>query len=635
MRTALASVAVTIAVIGTGAPAFADELTGSDSTTAGEISPPSAEGTEGASEGPDEEPSEIVAASPAAGVDPQCFGDRYGSSSTDADRAAALMQGELTLTGFGSATLPADPDWHENPFGSAVWVADYHTLRWADVLRREGLRTGDQAMLDRYAGLLQDWLTDNAYGAPRVEDLSWSALRVGVRAIGLVCAESVLGKAPWLQSAIADHARALLDPAQRGRGNHGLHQDMGLLALGCHLGNSVWKTQALARAGEDLGRLVDPTGVSREGSLQYHQLVFRWYRTLEARAQACGIALDTGFFSRIGLMPNFVAQATQPDGTVVAWGDSQPASAAVNLGASANVLEYALSQGLRGVLPDRTFALYQQGGYAFSRSGWFDTESADQQSLASIRFGPPMDSTTHGHEDAGAISWYAGGGQLLWQPGLYGYYGGAARRYVRSNEAHNTVDIEGATYDRSVGGQLLDWRSSGDYDLVRVRTRALSGAVWTRTLVHFKAQHLLLVDDQVEQAETRTVTQNWQFGTDREVATGSSFASTEGTGTDAAIVWAGAAPTLSVVKGQTDPLLGWRSEAVNEFTPAPTLLAGATGTAVRLTAIVVPVRDGEDPDAAVESTTDGADGVRSIVLRVGQDRWTLTFGTRTATITQW
>lgn len=565
-------------------------------------------------------PGSIAAATTPGVGEPQCMGDRYVRKSTDAADAAALMAGTLTLTHFGTWNLRNNPTWRENPFANDVWAFDYQTLRWADVLRREGLRTNSQAMLDRYAELLRDWIDNNKFDAERRSPLSWHGMVVGVRSIGLTCALQALGQSDWLDGAIEEHADALLDPDQRARANHALHQDMGLLALGCATGTTFWRDTAVARAGEQLPKLIDSEGVAREGALQYQMLDHRWYLTLQARMLACGLvptepSRGATVFARLALMPDFIGYATQPDGNAIAWGDT---SMFKSPSVAGSVTEYVLSKGLAGVLPKDTFALFEDAGYAFSRSGWFDTESADEQSLASVRFGPAMNTMPHSHEDAGAVSFYAAGQPILWQPGLYAYGAGIRRNYVRRNEAHNVVDIAGAGYDRDKGASLSTYKSTSSYDLVGVRTSALAGADWKRTVVHFKGPNLLLVDDQIDQSKARTVYQNWQLGADRSVRTGDMRADSSGPGSDATILWVGTNPSVKVRKGETSPLLGWRSEKTNTFSKAPIVQAGKTGTSVRLTAIVVPRPNNETVKVIRSATHDAS---RTIDVQVGSKKY--------------
>ncbi len=611
MRRAMTAAAVLLAAVGvaTALPAGADD---GDAVADTAIDPPMS----------------IAAATTPGERDPQCMGDRYIRKSTDAADAVDLMNGKLTLTAFRTWNLPHNPSWKENPYSNDVWAFDYQTMRWADVLRREGLRTDNQAMLDRYAYLLWDYLQDNAYlsKSPRSE-FAWHAMVVGVRAIGLVCAADALDEPGWVRAAMTTHAKALLDPKQRGRANHALHQDMGLLALGCREDNQDWSRRAVQRASDDFTELVNSEGVAREGSLQYQMLDHRWYLVLQARMLACGLAPDPAVFLRLKLMPDFIGHATQPDGHVVAWGDTSMQKAPK---VTDSLTEYVLSQGVAGPLPNKTFAVFPQSGYAFSRSGWFDTQTANEQSLVSVRFGPAMSTMPHAHEDAGAVSFYAAGKQILWQPGLYAYGQGIQRTYVRSNEAHNVIDIAGVAYDRDKGASLTESKHTSSYDLVGVRTSALKGADWKRTVVHFKEQNILLVDDRVSQSTSRTVHQNWQFGADRSVKTGDAYASTSGSGSDATIVWAGTDPSVKVAKGRTNPLLGWRSEKTNSMVKAPTVQASKSGKDVRLTAIVVPTATSQTVKVLRTATHESS---RTVDVQIGSKKYRIVFTAANASIT--
>ncbi|MGQ0847109.1 MAG: heparinase II/III domain-containing protein [Sporichthyaceae bacterium] len=610
-RGAMAAAAAVVAASALAGVAGASEPAGADDVDTASVDPT---------------PVGIAAATTPGRGDPQCMGDRYVARSTDAADAAALMDGRLTLTAFSSWKLPTNPNWRENPFANDVWAFDYQTLRWADVLRREGLRTGNQKMLDRYGYLWSDWIGNNGYTAERRSPFTWHPMVVGVRSIGLVCAADALDGRSWLREAMQVHAAALQDPDERAKGNHALHQDMGLLALGCHTGRDSWRDLAVDRSTAAIPKLINSEGVAREGAMQYQALDHRWYLTLQTRLLACGLLPDPSVFTRVALMPDFIGYGTQPDGYLIPWGDTSMQKA---VSVPGTVTEYALSKGLKGLLPPATFALFPESGYAFSRSAWFDRESAEEQSLASVRFGPSMASQPHAHEDAGAVSFYAAGKQILWQPGLYAYGEGIRRTYVRSNEAHNVVDIAGATYDRTAESDLTHSKSTAAYDLVRVRTQALSGADWKRTVVHFKDQNLLLVDDQVNQTKNRTVTQNWHLGADRSVSTGDMKAWTSGSGSDATILWAGTDPTLKVSKGKTNPMLGWRSEKTNSLKPTPTLQAGATGKTVRLTAIVVPKPNGEKV-SMLRWATSGDN--RTVDIAVGAKKFRIVFSHATASI---
>jgi len=572
-------------------------------------------------------PSVEVTASAAAPTpvrsDPQCTGDGFTATSRDREVADDLMAGRVKLANFSTWQLPDDPQWTEDPFSDSNWVFQYNLLSWADPLRRVGLAEDDHAMLDRYRDLIHDWVQDNPVDAPRSK-FAWYDMADGFRAIALVCLAAALPDDPqWLADAIETHADMLSDPARfASKNNHGLYQNLGLLALGCSRDVAAWRELAVRRATAMLDYAVDEQGVTNEGSVEYQASNYSWYLQLAERLRRCDLPrIDR--LDRVDLMPEFLAQATQPDGNLVAWGDTSAIDRGVSIPGTG--AEYAMTEGRSGPKPDRTFAVYPRG-YAFSRSGWFDTQPASRQSLASIRFGAPKSEQAHGHEDSGALGYYAYGRQVLWQPGLWGGAGGPERRYVISNQAHNTIDIAGAAYDPTAHTPLVAATTSPAADVVTVDSSALEGAAWRRTMVHVKEPELLVVDDRVSQLAKRTVTQRWHLGADRTVTASScGRADTGGPGSNATFLWIGGCPELSVVKGQTSPMLGWRSPHVNEFVPTPTLVARASGFTARMTAVIVPRPSGVLPtDVEVLWSRLDANG-GAVDVRIGRQVRRVTF----------
>lgn len=548
-------------------------------------------------------------------TDPQCTGQGYEPAGNDVSRADDLMAGRLTLSNFDAWQLPDDLSWTEDPYADSNWVFQLNSLHWADPLRRVGLASHNQAMLDRYEAIIHDWVVDNPVDKPQSK-FAWYDMADGFRAIALVCLAATLPDEPqWLTDAIETHAEMLSDPARyASNGNHGLYQNLGLLALGCSFDVAAWRDLAVRRVTSLLALAVDEQGVTNEGSVEYQESNHTWYLQLRDRLDLCGLPRVPGL-DRVDLMTDFLRHATQPDGYRVAWGDT-----------SAGAVVPGPLPGLNDAPhPDQTFAVFNRG-YAFSRSGWFDTQPGDRQSLASIRFGEPRSLAIHGHRDSGALSFFALGRQMLWQPGLWGGAGGAPRRYVLSNAAHNVIDIAGATYDDTLPTPLVAASGDASRDLVTVRSNSLVGATWQRTMVHAKAPGLLLVDDQVTQDVSRAVRQNWHLGADRQVmTTGCERADTSGPGSNLTLLWAEACPRLSVVVGQTSPMLGWISPRVNEFVPATTLVARQTSRQVRLSTILVP-RPAGMPASQVKLLGSRTQGTRRTVdVQVGTKVYEIAF----------
>src|SRR5687768_7113408 len=144
----------------------------------------------------------------------------FGATPTDAAEAAALLDGKLTLRPHATVTLPDDPTWSERLVEQNNWEALYQALTWADVLRREYTRTGNAAMLARYAFLLRDWAEDNPSFEEGRSAYSWYDQSSGQRASALACAVSALGTPDWLVQALHTHAGVITRPDQyKGTGN--------------------------------------------------------------------------------------------------------------------------------------------------------------------------------------------------------------------------------------------------------------------------------------------------------------------------------------------------------------------------------------------------------------------------------
>lgn len=585
----------------------------------------------------------VQATAPSSADEPQCTGQRFVTQSDDAKVADQLMKGWLTIPTFPRWKVPNDLTWKENPFKNYNWTFNLHTLRWVDVLRREGIRRNalkpgsGAAMIARYTEVLRDWERDNSPKRTKpTSTYAWYDMAVGVRGIGLVCAATVITPSTtWFKRAVQNHADSLLDPKQyRKIGNHGLHQNMGLLALGCHTNNATWRDTAIQRGRTMLVRSVDSQGVTDEGSILYQRLNYFWYRELDDRITLCNQTPHADY-GRIARMPELLAHATQPDGTLVAFGDTSARQRATRV--DGTQAEYALSRGacssgLAGCTrPKNLFQVFKRG-YVFSRSGWYDTQTSTRQSLAALRFGSGRAHAVHGHEDAANVSYYARGKQLLWQPGLYGGGGGARRQFVVSNEAHNVVDIPSRRYNSRARTDLSVTRNSPTADLVSVRTKALRGAVWKRTMIHAKTADFMIVDDIVTQPKSATVIQRWQLGADRKVTTGKGRVASSGSGSNLAILYVGEKPSLSVVRGQNKPLLGWRSEKVNSFVKSPTVEARKKGRSVRMTAVLVarPANVAGKDVRVIRTTKKGR--VRTVDLAIGPKSYRVKFTSSSAVV---
>jgi hypothetical protein len=153
--------------------------------------------------------------------------------------------------------------------------------------------------------------------------------------------------------------------------------------------------------------------------------------------------------ARIGLMPDFLAMATQPNGDLAQIGDTYLIRPRDRPGTP---LQYAYSMGKAGKMPTQRVAVYQ-AGYVFGRSGWGTARTFGDQSFYSLRFGPGTQ--IHGHADHMGLTYYARGRNLIIDAGHFGYADTAYRAYLLSPEAASDLVMPGVPLGPSAPGSLI------------------------------------------------------------------------------------------------------------------------------------------------------------------------------------
>ena len=159
------------------------------------------------------------------------------------------------------------------------------------------------------------------------------------------------------------------------------------------------------------------------------------------------------------------------------------------LGIQSPLLRYALSGGLEGSATSQRMGIFPESGLAVLRSGWPDASHFDQASYLAQQAG--FHSRTHKQADDLSFIWYDRATEILIDAGRYGYlgrteagsdlwnrgfwYSDPKRIYVESTRSHNTVEIDGMSYDRResipYGSAIKRWGENSD-GLMFVETHA-------------------------------------------------------------------------------------------------------------------------------------------------------------------
>ena len=448
----------------------------------------------------------------------------------------AVEAGYVSL--LGHTTKLVNPStgataWTANPYKNASWQTWLHSLKWVGDLiytasgRHANLTTAQrQAALDLAVKIVADYRAKNP-AALTTRSAIWQKNSSGHRAQVLGClVESLGSRAPsWLVS-YANTQAAWLTSGKNylGAWNQGLDQDLGAIAITCITGYTAVRDSVVRRATATMETNIDAQGATSEQSVGYGAYGYSLWTKVITSMDACGIT-PPAISSRVALVPDFLAWASTPSGHLEQLGDTTydptPAVAmtavqsAAALGASANVVR-----------------IYDTAGYVFGRSSWSNLSSSMYYTL---RFGPAM--ALHGHADKTSVTYWVRGQQILTDSGHIGYNDLAARIYLRSTAAHNSVSTPARTYLRETHGAaylVSKWSTSaGEGYTVNDTSLGLQiGTTWkpytkTRSVVVLRNPNVMIVLDNIAGgAKGQAWNQRWHFAPGVKRVSGSSTRAT-------------------------------------------------------------------------------------------------------------
>jgi Heparinase II/III-like protein len=527
-----------------------------------------------------------------------------------AGTAGQIMAGRLTISGFATVTFDPNRDgrinWAQDPFGNPTWLVDFQNAQWIEALIKAYLAGGPNAdaYRDRAKTLLLGWLSqvpaDN-----RTPDT-------------LICSAEAFPGQSWIDNQIPGLLHYYASHWD-GAFNHGLKQSLQLLGAGCAyppgaFGGAAqsWRDTAREQMIDSfepnaLGPAIDAQGVTNEQSTGYANFDFGLWSTAESDLGACGLSLPGWITSRIALMPEFLAQATQPDGKLVQIGDTYVVSARYRTGTP---LQYAVSRGTSGTPPAQRIAVYS-AGYVFGRSSWGTAATFGDQSFYSLRFGPGTE--IHGHADHMGLTYYARGRNLIVDAGHTGYEQDAYRSYLLSPEAASDLVMPGVPFDPSASTSLIHQAIGTQGQYYEFYDTAFGGRPRYRSVYVDQDPDLVLVFDRASGASSYE--QLWHLDPGLSVTTVTrsyAIATVPGSaGTQLEIrqiplpgqvIPAG---STQVVEGQVNPYQGWVSHGMLQRTRAPVVTMSRSGSSAAILTLIAPTAPGVAISASAGSAPGG------------------------------
>jgi hypothetical protein len=535
------------------------------------------------------------------------------AGSQDASLARQIMAGRVAIEKYGTVVIPQNPTWRPQSGLDSSGDAHMSSLHYLMPLLREGVRTGDQDMINRFYVLIRDWSLNNRLGMKHPPNsAAWQPIYTGYRMQVIGCAlAGPRGNELWLRQLAAVHANYVTTyRSSLASNNTGIQLAMGEYVLGCAMGNTGWTSAARSRLSSLAGSLVFADGSTNEGAVSYAKSDYQWFNEAAQRIRMCGQSVPSAL-ARVDEVPEFMAHAIRPDGRYEALGDTSPDRASASL-FKGTVAEWSASKGTSGRHPSSTFA-YFRGGFVFGRSGWgTSSRPYTDQTFYSVRTGKGRSAGIfHAHADAGSVTLYANGSPQLYDTGQWKYQYGSTRNYVMGRYAHNVVSASGGGYTTSRAPYLSRGNSNASRDLVTLTDTGYrkNKITLTRTIMYSRKGEYLVVWDNARSTKkdskgkrvSPTFTQHWQLGPGRSTTVERGRISTDGSGGNTTLVWVGPQPSLSVANGWTSPRMGWVSQKYGELSAAPMARAVRKGTGANWVTVVIPRRAGV-PSSAVSAT---------------------------------
>lgn len=603
--------------------------------------------------------------SPAVSADPKLL-----------SRAEEVLQN--TFHGQAVDPYPKVPmgdriDWTLDPVKDREWTWSLNRHQFWVTLAHAYLASGDEKYAKCFGEQIADWVL-NCPVPPKsmgAETPTWRTIEAGIRMFSnWPQAYSVFVKSPsWSVDSRILFYKSLLEHARFLRANptggNWLTMEMDGLA---HVGilfpefkeAAEWRGYALQRLAGELNRQVYPDGAQFELTTSYHNVALMNFVIPYKLAGLNDVTVAPEYRRDLGRMFEFNLKLAKPNCGLPCFNDSDPylenreqtlarmlcdlddkarpiRSSLLAEGAdilSRGDMHYVATGGQRGEVPGFGSCALPYAGMFVMRSGW----DKDARYLA---FDAGPFGAGHQHEDKLGFELAAYDRTFIVDPGRYSYAGSEYRSYFLGADSHSTIRIDGLGQNRRAKGakhpkvveepmphtwvstQFLDY-AEGVYDEGYGPSRELPEVTHRRGIVFVKPDFWVIADS-VEGTGEHQVESLFHFTPGRMARGEQGNEVIAGGGDDPSLRLGAFSQSgrvgLSVVEGQTSPVLGWVAIGYGKKVPAPTAILSARAVLpISMSCALVPAPVGQTPERAepIEiSTTTKANGLKPTCLTVG------------------
>ena len=517
-----------------------------------------------------------------------------------------------------------------------VWeLSRHHHLT---VLASAYALTGDRRYAERAASHLRSWWQEN----PFLSGIHWtSGIELGIRLISWVWIRRLLDGWADVQGLFEQNelARAQIWWHQtylsgfRSRGssanNHVVAEAAGQLAAASAFPwfeeSAAWAQESASLLQQELANNTFPSGVNRELAFDYHGLVAELGLIAAVEADQAGRPLPDATWQSLGRMLDVAAACLDSGLRAPRQGDSDEGRALVIASPESNRWEALLAFGqavfgaplwwpsaqpgvastmLSALAPHRPLSdRPARRPWHFGDAGMTIFRSQpDGQSEIWCRCdsGPHgfLSIAAHAHADALSIEVRHDGTDILTDPGTYCYSSDPLfRRYFRSTIGHNTLELLGRDQSASGGptmwvrhatSRLTNLESSVDGDEARwvaehYGYRTVHPPVTHRRTVEFHgAQRVIEITDEIDGTSRPAVRLAFHLGPAVEASLDGCTLTLRWQDRDGHATATMTLPSSldwSLIRGASDPVLGWYSPSFGQKVPATDVIGAGFAAA--------------------------------------------------------
>jgi len=438
------------------------------------------------------------------------LGAGYARDSKTKGRLAELKNGTVVLPPHAPWTGDYT-DWVADPFNDLNWRFQFQTLRWINPYLWDAL-DGSESSKREWKRIVRSWAEHNTPPERAEDKYAWMDMTDGNRAIQTsIGAPLIDSDEQWYVDLLVEHRDWLLDDSNIVKGNHGLHQNIGLFVVASVLQDDLGINRAIARLGTQVLTVFDEEGLNLEGSVAYHEMNLNWWLQAKKRLDLEGHAFPDDAAERLDKAGHVMGTFLLPDGTKPQIGDGGRARGRKGL-------HPFIDQVLRGEVQENNLSTFYhyQNGFTVLRSGWGELRDVKDESHTVIRHGREL--ARHSHYDRGSIHLYNAGQRWISDGGFHSYQSKSPdRQYTISREAHSLVDIPNQKHNRARPVPVKLTENYKTLHSVELLDENFEAAIWKRRVIYLPTVNVWVVWDRIDSELQDVVIQQWLFDIDVEL----------------------------------------------------------------------------------------------------------------------